>query len=160
MAVYRGQINLINVNDGKVPDDLFGIVSVNSYYTISLSSEMPPDEELYTLVLNSGLLQLEPNCGANLYFKNNTLLASRDGQELDLIVDKSIIIGAGGSWTESIPAADPGMYMWSKTATSYSNDTIHVVYNVSRLGADGDKGDKGEPGEAELYEIRTNQKEI
>jgi hypothetical protein len=46
--------------------------------------------------------------------------------------------------------------MWSKTATSYSNDTIHVVYNVSRLGADGDKGDKGEPGEAELYEIRTN----
>jgi hypothetical protein len=44
------------VNDGKVPDDLVGIVSVNSYYTISLSSEMPPDEELYTLVLNSGLL--------------------------------------------------------------------------------------------------------
>ena len=160
MAIYRGQINLINVDDGFVPEGLVGITRINTYYATSFTSEMPPDDELYTLVLQSGLLQMKPNSGVNLYFKNNTLLASRGGQELDLIIDNSIIMGARASWTESMPQADTGSYMWSKTATSYSDDTIHVVYNVSRVGADGEKGDRGEPGEAEIYSLRVNQKEI
>lgn len=160
MGIYRGQINLINVDDGFIPEGLVGITQINTYYATSFTSEMPPDDELYTLVLQSGLLQIKPNTGVNLYFKNNTLLASRGGQELDLIVDNSIITGARASWTESMPQADAGSYMWSKTATSYSDDTIHVVYNVSRVGADGEKGDRGEPGEAEIYSLRVNQKEI
>jgi len=68
------------------------------------------------------------------------LLASRDGEELGLVVDKDIIIGAGGKWTETIPEVNSGLYLWTKTVTTYTNNTSHVSYLVSRSGLDGIDG--------------------
>lgn len=162
MAEYRGQITLINVNDGNAAEGVVGIVSVNTYYAPSATSNMPPDEELYNLILESGVLQLEPNRGVNLYFKDGVLLASRNGEELNLVVDNSIIIGAGGNWTETMPEIEQDSYIWSKTATTYTDNSAHVVYSVSRIGADGQQGPKGEPGDPgdAGYKIKSNQKEI
>lgn len=162
MAEYRGQITLINVNDGNAAEGVVGIVSVNTYYAPSVTSNMPPDEELYNLILESGVLQLEPNRGVNLYFKDGVLLASRNGEELNLVVDNSIIIGAGGNWTETMPEIEQDSYIWSKTATTYTDNSAHVVYSVSRIGADGQQGPKGEPGDPgdAGYKIKSNQKEI
>jgi len=45
MAVIKGKITLINVNDGSFSG--VSIESVNSYYYVSTTGTKPPDEPLY-----------------------------------------------------------------------------------------------------------------
>lgn len=47
-----------------------------------------------------------------------------------------------GTWSTSVVSADPGGYLWTKTA--FSDDKI--AYSVARQGANGAKGDPGATG--------------
>lgn len=51
-----------------------------------------------------------------------------------------------GTWSSSIPATNPGQYLWTKNATTYSNGATSTSYSVSRNGTNGGTGPKGETG--------------
>lgn len=51
------------------------------------------------------------------------------------------------SWSESVPAFDQyNPYLWTKTVTTYSDNTTSVQYTVSRQGKDGAPGIQGLQG--------------
>lgn len=51
-----------------------------------------------------------------------------------------------GIWSSSIPATNPGQYLWTKNVTTYSNGATSTSYSVSRNGTNGGTGPKGETG--------------
>ena len=51
-----------------------------------------------------------------------------------------------GTWSSSIPATNPGQYLWTKNVTTYSNGATSTSYSVSRNGTNGGTGPKGETG--------------
>lgn len=51
-----------------------------------------------------------------------------------------------GTWSSSIPATNPGQYLWTKNVTTYSNGATSTSYSVSRNGTNGATGPKGETG--------------
>lgn len=155
MAEYSGQITLIKIRDA---DSVVGIAFVETYYTITNSSDMPIDDKLYDLVFSENKLSFSKDSGAEFYLEDNILLAKSGGNEIKLVLEDSAIIGAGVKWTTTIPELHPGMYLWSKTITTYTDNSTHIAYNVSRIGEDGQQGEKGDPGDT--YKIRTNQTEI
>lgn len=53
-----------------------------------------------------------------------------------------------GVWSTSVPTANAGQYMWTRTTVTYSDEKTAVSYSVSKNGSNGIKGDKGEKGEA------------
>lgn len=155
MAEYSGQITLIKIRDA---DSVVGIAFVETYYTITNSSDMPIDDKLYDLVFSENKLSFSKDSGAEFYLEDNILLAKSGGNEIKLVLEDSAIVGAGVKWTTTIPELHPGMYLWSKTITTYTDGSTHIAYNVSRIGEDGQQGEKGDPGDT--YKIRTNQTEI
>ena len=155
MAEYSGQITLIKIRDA---DSVVGIAFVETYYTITNSSDMPIDDKLYDLVFSENKLSFSKDSGAEFYLEDNILLAKSGGNEIKLVLEDSAIVGAGVKWTTTIPELHPGMYLWSKTITTYTDNSTHIAYNVSRIGEDGQQGEKGDPGDT--YKIRTNQTEI
>lgn len=48
-----------------------------------------------------------------------------------------------GTWSESIPSAGTGQYLWTKTTVTYSNGTKTEVYGVSYQGTNGTNGKNG-----------------
>lgn len=53
-----------------------------------------------------------------------------------------------GTWTATIPAVNPGQYLWTRTIITYTDNTSTTSYSVARMGANGTgtKGDKGDTG--------------
>lgn len=48
-----------------------------------------------------------------------------------------------GTWSESIPSAGTGQYLWTKTTVTYSNGTKTEAYGVSYQGTNGTNGKNG-----------------
>ena len=44
------------------------------------------------------------------------------------------------TWTGTVPALNPGEYLWTRTVTTYSNSTTSTSYSVSRNGTNGSSG--------------------
>ena len=44
------------------------------------------------------------------------------------------------TWTGTVPALNPGEYLWTQTVTTYSNSTTSTSYSVSRNGTNGSSG--------------------
>lgn len=53
-----------------------------------------------------------------------------------------------GTWSGSVPSTSAGQYLWTRTITTYTNNTTTTSYSVSRNGSNGAKGDKGDQGSA------------
>ena len=51
-----------------------------------------------------------------------------------------------GSWVESPPSVPAGQYLWTKTLTTYTDDTSVTAYSIALQGATGPKGGTGAPG--------------
>lgn len=51
-----------------------------------------------------------------------------------------------GTWSGSVPSTSAGQYLWTRTITTYTNNTTTTSYSVSRNGSNGAKGDKGDQG--------------
>lgn len=47
-----------------------------------------------------------------------------------------------GAWSEKIPAAESGKYLWTRTTLTYADGTTSVSYSVGAHGEDGQDGDK------------------
>lgn len=46
-------------------------------------------------------------------------------------------------WSESIPAIVEGKYLWSRTITTYTDNTQDTIYTVTYIGKDGNDGKNG-----------------
>ena len=51
-----------------------------------------------------------------------------------------------GTWEASIPAVSASQYLWTRTITTYTDNTTSTQYSVGMMGATGAKGDKGDKG--------------
>ena len=55
-------------------------------------------------------------------------------------------IAPTGEWKTSIPSVAASQYLWTKTVTTYTDNTTSTQYSVGMMGATGAKGDKGDTG--------------
>ena len=46
-------------------------------------------------------------------------------------------------WSESIPEIVEGKYLWSRTITTYTDNTQDTIYTVTYIGRDGNDGKNG-----------------
>lgn len=51
-----------------------------------------------------------------------------------------------GEWTKSMPKANAGQFLWTRTLITYSDGSVTELFSVSLMGEKGDKGDKGDTG--------------
>ena len=51
-----------------------------------------------------------------------------------------------GSWVESPPSVPAGQYLWTKTLTTYTDNTSVTAYSIALQGATGPTGGTGAPG--------------
>src|SRR5699024_10853535 len=49
-------------------------------------------------------------------------------------------------WQTTVPSPVKGRYMWTRTTTTYTDNTDSVTYSVAYQATDGQKGDKGSDG--------------
>ena len=49
-------------------------------------------------------------------------------------------------WSDDIPSANPGQYLWTRTIVNYSNGQSTTAYSVSRMGINGQDGQNGQDG--------------
>jgi hypothetical protein len=50
------------------------------------------------------------------------------------------------NWTATIPVANPGQYVWTKTVWTYTDNTSETGYSVAKYGTNGAKGADGSDG--------------
>lgn len=53
-----------------------------------------------------------------------------------------------GTWVTSIPQVPAGQYLWTRTVTTYTDNSSATAYSIGLMGAQGPKGDTGSPGVA------------
>lgn len=164
-TVYRGQITLINVDDGtpgKDGKDGSVIVSSKMYYVLSQDGKAPPE-----LIHEQRLVVLEDS--RNLTFSGDIatfqvidgiLWAKYNDELIKLDIEEELITGLEG-WSPNIPDIIPGWYLWIKTIQTYSDGQEFISYSVSRDGVDGKQGEQGEPGrDAQAFRFDLSQTEI
>ena len=173
MAVYRGQINLININDG-VDGEAIGILNTKVYYAVSQNGQIPPDFYSATLITNDeistfaekraitseeGILSFD-EIGTTFHLKENILYILKNDELIPLTINSGIVSNLEG-WSETIPEVPPGWYLWTKTVFTYTDNSSTIVYNVSRNGEDGKQGEPGKDGaDASAYHLEANQPNI
>lgn len=60
-----------------------------------------------------------------------------------------------GTWLTSIPSVPANQYLWTKTVTTYSDNTTSTAYSVGKMGANGADG-KGVKSTAVTYQASTS----
>ena len=48
-----------------------------------------------------------------------------------------------GTWSSTIPAAQAGQFLWTRTVINYTSGSPSTMYSVSKIGADGTNGNAG-----------------
>lgn len=70
-----------------------------------------------------------------------------------------------GTWSATIPAVQPGEYLWTRTKLTYTDDSKNISYSVGMMGQTGLQGIQGEKGEngidgvSNYFHIRYSSKE-
>lgn len=64
-----------------------------------------------------------------------------------------------GTWNKTIPSVANGQYLWSRTVTTYTDDSTSTVYSVSKMGVKGADG-KGIKSTTITYQISGNATSI
>ena len=49
-------------------------------------------------------------------------------------------------WSDNIPSANPGQYLWTRTIVNYSDGNSTTAYSVSKMGINGTNGTDGADG--------------
>lgn len=156
MAVYTGKINLINMSNITATAGV-GIQDTHILYAISNSGEVPPDLEGTELVTIEGDILDFASTGSSFHVVDNVLWAQQGGSQVKLQLKGDLITGFK-SWEPSVPAMEPGDYLWSKTIYTYTDGKQTVTYTVSYQGANGPQGPAGVASSS--YHLNCNQTEI
>lgn len=51
-----------------------------------------------------------------------------------------------GSWSQTIPSVGAGQYLWTRTITTYTDDSTTTSYSIGRMGTNGTNGSNGSDG--------------
>ena len=78
---------------------------------------------------------------------------SRSGKGINSVVIMYCLSSQGvnppvDGWQFNIPYVSAGLYLWTRTVTTYTDDTTTTSYSVSRNGLPGGKGDPGNDGKS------------
>lgn len=63
--------------------------------------------------------------------------------DIEYTISSSGTMKPSSGWTVDIPEPEKGKYMWSKTKTTYTNNTEAITYSVAYQATDGQKGADG-----------------
>lgn len=55
-----------------------------------------------------------------------------------------------GTWNSSVPSASAGQYLWTRTLTTYTDNTTSIAYSVGHMGKNGIDGAAGADGNSAL----------
>lgn len=71
-----------------------------------------------------------------------------DGRGINSSVIEYVLADQGNNppssgWSQTMPDIVEGKYLWSRTTTTYTDDTTSVVYTVTYIGKDGNDGKNG-----------------
>lgn len=156
---YQGinGINGENGADGKDGTDGRGISSTSVSYQVSTSGSDVPSGTWLTGI---------PNVSANQYLWTRTIITYTDktmstsysigkmgadgvnGKDGKGISSSTVTYKASSSgtaipsgvWSTTIPAVSAGQYLWTKTVTTYTDNTSITAYSVGRMGTNGING--------------------
>lgn len=65
-------------------------------------------------------------------------------------VSSSGTIVPTGTWYSSVPSASAGQYLWTRTLTTYTDNTTSIAYSVGHMGKNGIDGTAGADGNSAL----------
>lgn len=65
-------------------------------------------------------------------------------------VSSSGTIVPTGTWYSSVPSASAGQYLWTRTLTTYTDNTTSIAYSVGHMGKNGIDGAAGADGNSAL----------
>ena len=144
-----------NPYDGEDGDSV-SIVSTSVMYQASTSGIVPPTGSWSENV---------PSLGSGQFLWTRTTVTYSDGQQtvsysvsrngtdgqdgtsvtitstsVEYAVSDSGTTAPSSGWSETIPATDPGDYLWCRTIVNYSDGKSTTSYSVSRIGVDGQNG--------------------
>lgn len=147
-----------NPYDGEDGDSV-SIVSTSVMYQAGTSGTVPPTGEWSENV---------PSVGSGQFLWTRTTVTYSDGQQtvsysvsrngsdgqdgtsvtitstsVEYAVSDSGTTAPSSGWSETIPATDPGDYLWCRTIVNYSDGKSTTSYSVSRIGVDGIDGSAG-----------------
>lgn len=147
-----------NPYDGEDGDSV-SIVSTSVMYQAGTSGTVPPTGEWSENV---------PSVGSGQFLWTRTTVTYSDGQQtvsysvsrngsdgqdgtsvtitstsVEYAVSDSGTTAPSRGWSETIPATDPGDYLWCRTIVNYSDGKSTTSYSVSRIGVDGIDGSAG-----------------
>lgn len=81
--------------------------------------------------------------------------------EIRYQVGSSATSAPTGTWSETVVATTTGQFLWTRTVTTYTDNTTTTTYSVAAHGTTGGKGDKGDTGKgvkssAVAYQVGTS----
>ena len=162
------EISFVNVLDGVAGKDGKGITNTVVTYGISASETTQPTNwtaSVPTLVKGQYLWTktvwtYSDNTTETGYTKTyiakdgnngNDGIAGKDGvgiksTSITYASSPSGTSAPASGWSTSVPTASPGMFLWTKTVWSYTDNTTETGYSVARMGTDGAQGTPGPKG--------------
>lgn len=155
MTVARGHIVVRRkAKDGADGRDGKGVSFVTISYATSDSSTRTPIE---------GWQSIMPEIIDNYYLWTRTVITytdgttstsysvARSGKGIKTVIVQYAASASGttppsSGWQLNIPVVAAGNYLWTRTSTTYTDNTNSVSYSVSRNGTNGTNGQDGAPG--------------
>lgn len=139
------------VKDGSSGTDGISIVSTATMYAVNNSDEVSP---------TTGWITSRPERATGQYLWRKLRITYSDGTTTELEAEcvtgdkgdagkgiKSYAItyqasssgttAPTGTWTSTIPAVQQGQYLWSRTITTYTDNTTSTAYSVSYIPVNG-----------------------
>lgn len=163
-----------------------GIKSISYYYARSSSQTAPSEssitgtsipildatnkylwqKEVITFTNNTAqttvvLLAVYGNTGAKGDKGNDGTSVTIKSQTVTYQASSSGTVIPTGTWSQGIPSAAKGQYLWTKTVVTYSDGNSTTAYSVAYQGTNGTNGQNGSPGRGiksteVTYQIWTN----
>lgn len=148
-----------------------GIKSISYYYARSSSQTAPSEssitgtsipildatnkylwqKEVITFTNNTAqttvvLLAVYGNTGAKGDKGNDGTSVTIKSQTVTYQASSSGTVIPTGTWSQGIPSAAKGQYLWTKTVVTYSDGNSTTAYSVAYQGTNGTNGQNGSPG--------------
>lgn len=148
-----------------------GIKSISYYYARSSSQTAPSEssitgtsipildatnkylwqKEVITFTNNTAkktvvLLAVYGNTGAKGDKGNDGTSVTIKSQAVTYQASSSGTVVPNGAWSQGIPSAAKGQYLWTKTVVTYSDGNSTTAYSVAYQGTNGTNGQNGSPG--------------
>ena len=148
-----------------------GIKSISYYYARSSSQTAPSEssitgtsipildatnkylwqKEVITFTNNTAqttvvLLAVYGNTGAKGDKGNDGTSVTIKSQTVTYQASSSGTTIPTGTWSQGIPSAAKGQYLWTKTVVTYSDGNSTTAYSVAYQGTNGTNGQNGSPG--------------